>query len=223
MIRMVVFDMAGTTIDENNVVYKTLQKAINENGFNISLDQVLEEGAGKEKSQAIKSILKEYAEIEDNKRTGEIYQHFIILLNEAYRYLDVKAQPNAVELFKILKRRNILVILNTGYNSETAYSLLEKLGWIKGVEFDGLITASDVNNNRPDPDMILLAMKRFGIQDATEVIKLGDSIIDIEEGRNAGCALSIGITSGAHSFKQLESAKPDFIIDDLLELVPLIR
>ena len=222
MIRMVVFDMAGTTIDEDNVVYKTLQKAINENGFDVSLDQVLEAGAGKEKSQAIKSILKEYLQQEDNKLSDDIYQHFIVLLNEAYRYLDVKPQPNAVELFKILKYKKVLVVLNTGYNSETAYSLLEKLGWVKGKEFDGLITASDVNNNRPDPDMILLAMKRFGIQDASEVVKLGDSIIDIEEGRNAGCALSIGITTGAHSFQQLQSADPDFIINDLLELVPLV-
>jgi phosphonatase-like hydrolase len=223
MVRMVVFDMAGTTVDEDNVVYKTLQKAINENGLVVSLDQVLEAGAGKEKSQAIKSILKEYLQKEDDKLSDEIYQHFIILLNEAYRYLDVKPQPNAVELFKILRKKNILVVLNTGYNSETAYSLLEKLGWAKGMEFDGLITASDVINNRPEPDMILLAMKRFGIQDAGEVVKLGDSIIDIEEGRNAGCALSIGITTGAHSFEQLQSANPDFIINDLLELVPLIN
>jgi phosphonatase-like hydrolase len=220
---MVVFDMAGTTVDENNVVYKTLQKAINENGFNVSLDQVLTAGAGKEKSQAIKSILKEYGQIDDNKLADEIYQHFIILLNEAYRYLDVIPQPNAVELFQILKQKNVLVILNTGYNSETAYSLLDKLGWSKGVEFDGLVTANDVKNNRPDPDMILLAMEKFGIQDASEVIKVGDSIIDIEEGRNAACALNIGITTGAHSFQQLQTAKPDFIISNLLELVPILK
>ena len=36
MIRMVVFDMAGTTVDENNVVYKTLQKTINAAGYNFS-------------------------------------------------------------------------------------------------------------------------------------------------------------------------------------------
>ncbi|MBC7424794.1 MAG: HAD family hydrolase, partial [Ferruginibacter sp.] len=57
MIKMVVFDMAGTTVNEDNVVYKTLRKAINEAGFNFTLGQVLEQGAGKEKLQAIKSIL----------------------------------------------------------------------------------------------------------------------------------------------------------------------
>jgi phosphonatase-like hydrolase len=219
---MVVFDMAGTTVNEDNVVYKTLQRSMNENGFDFSLDQVLEEGAGREKLQAIKNILKQHAQIEDNKLADEIYQHFIILLNEAYKYLQIRPQPNVIELFQILKQKKVLVVLNTGYNAETAYGLIEKLGWEKGIEFDGLVTASDVKNNRPDPDMILYAMKKFGIQDAKEVVKVGDSIIDIEEGKNAGCALTVGITTGAHTFQQLQTADPDYIINDLIELVPIL-
>ncbi|MEJ0080320.1 MAG: hypothetical protein WDM78_05025 [Puia sp.] len=42
-------------IDEDNVVYKTLQRAIADHGFHFSLEEVLAEGAGKEKQQAIKS------------------------------------------------------------------------------------------------------------------------------------------------------------------------
>ncbi|MBS1527010.1 MAG: HAD family hydrolase, partial [Bacteroidetes bacterium] len=57
-IKMVVFDMAGTTVDENNVVYKTVQQAINQAGFNVTLDEVLAQGAGKEKLQAIKDVLR---------------------------------------------------------------------------------------------------------------------------------------------------------------------
>ena len=57
MIKMVVFDMAGTTVDEDNVVYKTLQRAIADHGYPFTFDEVLAEGAGKEKLQAIKSIL----------------------------------------------------------------------------------------------------------------------------------------------------------------------
>lgn len=37
--------MAGTTVDEDNVVYKTLQKAINETGLKLAQQQVLAEGA----------------------------------------------------------------------------------------------------------------------------------------------------------------------------------
>jgi phosphonatase-like hydrolase len=223
MIKMIVFDMAGTTVNENMVVYKTLQKAINEAGFNFTLEQVLTEGAGKEKADAIRSILQVYAQKQDDSLTDSIYQHFIAQLETAYDTQDILPQDNAEDLFRALKERNIVVVLNTGYNEKTAKQLIAKLGWKKGVEFDGLVTATDVPHNRPYPDMIRLAMKEFGISDAREVAKVGDSVIDIEEGVNAGCSLNIGITTGAHTRQQLQSVKPDYIIDNLLELLPLLR
>lgn len=220
---MVVFDMAGTTVNENNVVYKTLKKAINEKGFDVSLDQVLAEGAGKEKLQAIKSILAAYAAKSDEALSQEIYDRFIGLLEDAYNTSEILPGDNAEELFKALHDRNILVVLDTGYNSQTAESLLTKLGWTQGKEYDYLVTASDVQNNRPQPDMILRAMKKFQITDAGEVAKVGDSAIDIEEGRNAGCKLNIGITTGAHTREQLKTANPEGIIDNLIDLLPLLE
>ena len=223
MIKMVVFDMAGTTVNEDNVVYKTLQKAINEAGFHFSLEQVLTEGAGKEKLQAIKSILKAYAQNEDYELAEKIYETFINYLSTAYQALEILPQPNALELFHALKERNILVVLNTGYNLATASSLIEKLGWKQGIDFDSVVTATEVSNNRPDPDMIYLAMQRFGITDGLEVVKVGDSIIDIEEGINAGCSITVGVTTGAHTREQLQSANPNYIIDNLIELLPLLN
>ncbi len=223
MIRMVVFDMAGTTVNEDNVVYKTLRQAINEKGFDFSLDQVMAEGAGKEKRQAIKSVLQVYAGKQDNELSENIYQRFIGLLAVAYDAIEILPQPNAVTLFQALKQQNILVVLNTGYNTATAVSLLNKLGWKKGETYDNLVTATDVEKNRPHADMIWLAMKQAGISNPAEVVKVGDSIIDIEEGKNAGCSISIGITTGAHSFEQLQSAQPDYIIHDLMELLPLLH
>jgi phosphonatase-like hydrolase len=222
MIKMVVFDMAGTILNENNVVYKTLRKAINEAGYHFTLDEVLAEGAGKEKLQAIKSILDVYAQKHDDKLAGEIYDRFIVYLKEAYQTLEILPQDNAEDLLRQLKKKEILVVLNTGYNTETAQSLIDKLGWEEGVQYDSLVTATDVAHNRPDPDMIWLAMERFGITNASEVAKVGDSIIDIEEGKNAGCSLNIGITTGAHTFEQLQSARPDHIIHNLLELLPVL-
>ena len=222
MIRMVVLDMAGTTVNENNLVYKTLQKAINEAGFDFTLEQVLEAGAGREKLEAIENILHVYKGMDDRELAKKIYQVFAAELRTAYKEVAVMPQQNAEKLFVELGKRNIRVILNTGYNLETAQLLLGKLGWVKGRDFDDLITASEVSRGRPKPDMIWLAMSRFEISDAGEVVKVGDSIIDIEEGRNAGCGLSIGITTGAHSLQQLETAKPDYIIHDLIDLLTLI-
>lgn len=219
---MVVFDMAGTTVNEDNIVYKTLRTAINHAGFNFSLDQVLAQGAGKEKRQAIRSVLSTYAGVNNEVLTAKIYDEFIVSLTNAYANEEILPQPNALALFSALKDRNILVVLNTGYDRSTASSILEKLGWKEGIEFDALVTASDVSANRPYPDMIEFAMKRFDILDSTSVVKIGDSTIDIEEGQNAGCGLSIGITTGAHTAAQLQAAKPDQIINNLIDLLPLI-
>ena len=100
MIRMVVFDMAGTTVNENNVVYKIVQKAINEKGFNVSLEQVLAEGAGKEKLQAIKSVLSVYLNKNDDALANDIYQRFVVLLEDAYSTSDILPNGNAEKLFE---------------------------------------------------------------------------------------------------------------------------
>ena len=211
--------MAGTTVNENMLVYKTLQGAIEEAGFTVTLEQVLAEGAGMEKLDALRAILKKYTTNKNEDLVRETYHRFVDRLGKAYAEHEIFPQDNALALFEALRQKKIRVVLNTGYNRQTAQSLIEKLGWKQGETFDDLITATDVRQSRPHPDMILLAMQRAGITDAREVAKIGDSVIDIEEGVNAGASLNIGITTGAHTREQLESAKPSYIIDNLIDLL----
>ena len=221
-IKMVVFDMAGTTVDEDNVVYKTLQEAIVKHSIAVTLDEVLSYGAGKEKLQAIMDILDQTNHPASPERVKEIYNYFINQLSVNYKTLEIKALPNVERVFKELIERNIKVVLNTGYNRETAESLIDKLGWKSSVDFDLLVTASDVKQNRPQPDMILFAMEELNISDPSSVIKIGDSAIDILEGKNAGCCLNIGITTGAQTREQLLEANPDFIINNIYSIIEII-
>lgn len=221
-IAMVVFDMAGTTVDEGNVVYRTLHKAIEKICPSVSFEDVLKLGAGKEKLQAIRETLSG-SNISLNEATiQEIFNDFLGLLDIAYANLIVVPTNNTERLFNELRTKDIKVVLNTGYNTVTAITLLNKLNWVKAVQYDLLVTSSDVTNNRPMPDMILYAMDKLNITDATTVIKVGDSTIDIEEGRNAGCKYNIGVTTGAHTKAQLESANPDYIFDNIYDLVSVL-
>jgi phosphonatase-like hydrolase len=223
-IKMVVLDMAGTTVNENNIVYKTLRNAINTVGrYELTLTEVLAHAAGKEKLQAIKTVLKNSLDVDDDELAQRMFTLFLQDLEHAYEVEEIYPNANGEELFAILKERGILRVLNTGYDRKTAESLLEKLNWKVGKDVDALITASDVPRNRPYPDMIHLAMQKFEITDPGFVVKIGDSIIDIQEGQQAGCALSIGITTGAHDAAQLRSANPDYVIDDLLEIVEILE
>lgn len=223
MIRMVVFDMAGTTVDENNVVYKTIRKAINDAGIEASLDEVLQHGAGKEKLQAIRDILLNVCGINDEDKTVAIHSVFRSLLEKAYEDLDVKPVEGAEDVFRHLRSHGVFCVLNTGYDAKTANVLLKKLNWDKADMVDGVITASDVPRSRPFPDMIEAAMRLTGVLDPIEVIKIGDSTVDIEEGQKAGCGLNVGITGGAQTRERLELQGPDYVIDKLSELIHIVE
>lgn len=224
-ISLVVFDMAGTTVNEDNVVYKTLRDAVNSLGHDFSLETVLLVGGGKEKFQAVKDIMapvyEDKSKLEADAKVA--FQYFLDHLKIAYDKLHLTAYPGTEELFNFLRNEGVKVVLNTGYNRKTATSLVAKLDWEEGKDFDLLVTASDVSNSRPAPDMITLAMEKLGINDATQVAKVGDSIIDIEEGKAAGCGLTLGITTGAQTKEQLETANPDLIIDALLDMKEKVK
>jgi phosphonatase-like hydrolase len=222
-IKMVVFDLAGTTVDEGNVVYRTLHKAIEKRCPEISFEDVLLWGAGKEKQQAIKETLVGTNNELSEENTQEIFQDFLQLLEKAYEHLMVIPTSNTERLFTELRALGILVVLNTGYNQQTANSLINKLNWKQGTHYDLLVTASDVKNNRPNPDMILFAMRKLNIQEPDKIIKVGDSTIDIEEGKNAGCKYNIGVTTGAHTKQQLKTANPDYIFDNIYDLMLVIQ
>nr|WP_315155368.1 phosphonatase-like hydrolase [uncultured Flavobacterium sp.] len=218
-IQLVVFDMAGTTVDEGNAVYKTVQKVINDEGYDVSLNNVLKYGAGKEKYQAIFDVLKECTHSDTVELTAQrAFSKFKPALEKAYADLEIKTFEGTEILFKDLRDKNIKVVLNTGYDFITANNLLIKLGWSVGVTIDALVTSDDVENGRPGGDMILKAMELTGIKDPQKVLKVGDSAIDIEEGKSADCGMTAGVLTGAQTREQIQNANPTLILNNLLEL-----
>ena len=218
-IELAVFDMAGTTVNENNVVYKTVQKSLKDAGYDVSLEMVLEHGAGKEKRNAIAHIIDLISLNQvDSELIDEIFKKFREDLKLAYDNMDVTSYEGVEELFKHLRSKGIKVVLNTGYDQKTAQKLLQKLEWQIGEHVDDVITADDVKVGRPSAEMIQLAMKKFAIADASKVLKAGDSVIDIEEGKNANCGLTVGVLTGAQTREQLQMAEPSLILDNLSAL-----
>lgn len=222
MIKLVVFDMAGTTVDEDNVVYKTVRAAINAAGYEFTQEVVQTLGAGKEKSQAIRDVLASDGGEHSENEIETIFADFKQRLAQAYESLNVREQPGAAAVFNELKQRGVAVVFNTGYDLPTAQRLIDKIGWRVGGEIDGLVTASDVVNGRPAPDMIFKAMELTGVPTSENVAKVGDSQIDIEEGKNAKCGATFGVTTGAQSRELLEEANPTAVVDRLAELLELL-
>jgi len=220
---MIIFDMAGTTIDEKNLVYKCIQQALEINKFNTNLDTVLKYCAGKEKLDAIRSVITAiHPETVSYDLIFSVFDTFKQLLNEAYETNSISLYSSAVTLIEYLRNENIKIVFNTGYDNSIAKKILCKVDFLPGEQIDLLVTADMVPHPRPAPDMINYALSMFGIS-AKECIKIGDSVIDIEEGKNAKVRCSIGITTGAHTREMLLKADPFIVLDDLLELIPIIQ
>jgi len=223
MIKLFVFDMAGTSVDEDNLVYKTIQKAIERGGHPVSLETVLDYAAGKEKLKAITDVLTHLNGKADPIEAKIIFEDFKASLVMAYDNEPIKPIKDVEEVFELLRSKGITVALNTGYDINTAQKLMGKLNWTIPETVDILVTASDVEKGRPFPDMIVKAMEDAGISDPGQVAKIGDSAIDIEEGHNAGCGLVLGITTGAQTAEQLDRANPHHILNGTKEIMDLLE
>jgi len=63
--------------------------------------------------------------------------------------------------------------------------------------------------------MIQKAMAQFGITDPKRVVKVGDTPVDLEEGRMAGCLFSLAVTNGSHTEAELAPLDNDGLLPSL--------
>lgn len=221
-IKLAVFDMAGTTIADDNAVATAFTSAFGKNGIKIS-DEDVRPLMGYRKTLAIEMVLKKYQVSYDENLINRIHDQFIREMVDYYANSpEVRAFPDSESVFRELKQRNIRIALNTGFPKVIADTIMGRLGWKSRDLVDDYIASDEVEKGRPEPYMIRELMLRSGITDPKEVIKIGDTETDIREGKNAGCALSLAVTTGAFTREELEPYAPDHILNKLTELIPLI-
>jgi phosphoglycolate phosphatase-like HAD superfamily hydrolase len=112
---------------------------------------------------------------------------------------DLRALPYAEEMFRLLHQNNIRVALNTDFTKAITEAITGRLGWDKNGLVDCVISSDEVPQGRPLSlyDRIDHGKgKRFGCKN---VVKVGDTEVDIAEGRNAGCGSVISVTTGSYS------------------------
>lgn len=212
--------MAGTTVEEGGHVYRILGESVSSMGYIVDQKQ-LSQVAGMSKYEAIKLLLPR--EVTNTDRlVNETYQIFLQKLNHIYRNdPSIREKPGVSHLFTQLRKLGLLIALNTGYSREQADILIEKFYWKNLINFS--ITSDEVEQGRPHPGMIYELMKRSGIKNSKAVIKVGDTINDILEGKRAQCGLVVGVTGGPHDAQTLWNAGADLVLDktcDLMDHLP---
>jgi phosphonatase-like hydrolase len=225
-VQLVVFDIAGTTVRDNGSVAEAFLSAFRDFGFTMPVEEI-KKVMGFRKMDAIVLLLEKFApeKKDDDILIDRIHTRFIDTMIEFYRNDDTLAPfPNAESVFSALKARGIKIALNTGFTRSITDTILHRLRWDeRSPLIDRVICSDEVAHGRPHPDMIKALMEEFNIVSPDGVLKVGDTEVDVEEGRNAACGTVVSVTTGAYTRHQLSSYGPDFIIDDLEELLPIIE
>lgn len=224
-IKLVVFDMAGTTVKDENKVTQTFKSALHQYGYDVP-DHIINPLMGYKKIVAITKMLHLY-EADASKITSvlidQIHETFVRLMIEYYQQVDfLEALPNAASTLLALKKAGIQVGINTGFSRDIAEVIIKRLEWREKDIFDYLVCSDEVAEGRPNPGMINRLRQLAGIAEADEVAKVGDTEVDIREGQNAGCKYVIAVTTGAFTRAELEPYHPTHIIDNIADVLGIV-
>jgi phosphonatase-like hydrolase len=209
---LVIFDMAGTTVEDRGQVAEAFAGALSANGISLSADEITRV-RGASKRQAIRALLPPW----EAHRTEGIYEQFRHELASRYASDGVQSVPGALETFQHIRARGGKVALTTGFDRDLATLLLSTIGWTRNT-VDALVCGDDVVNGRPAPDLILLAMKMTSVFDPDRVANVGDTTLDLESAARAGVRWNIGVLSGAHRREALQQAPHTRIIQSVADL-----
>jgi phosphonoacetaldehyde hydrolase len=200
-IRLVIFDWAGTTVDFGCFApVDAFVCAFAHHGVAVTAAEV-RMYMGLHKKDHLRSMLRQ-PEVSQRwqQATGHnwtekdldaLYQTLIPIQAEAVA-AHAQVVPGLMECVVTLLRRGIQIGSTTGYfraAAEPIYEAARRQGFVP----DCALCADDVPVGRPAPWMIFRIMERVSVYPPCSVVKVGDTVPDIEEGRNAG-AWSVGVT-----------------------------
>ncbi|MEZ6046346.1 MAG: phosphonoacetaldehyde hydrolase [Planctomycetaceae bacterium] len=200
-IELVVFDWAGTTVDFGCFApVSAFMAAFADRGVELTPAEV-RGPMGLHKRDHIRTLLKDEsiaarwldktgspwteADVED------LYERFTpFQVVEAGKHTDLI--PGLLETQSWLKSNGIKIGSTTGYPRSVMEPVIAAAAR-QGYQPDHLICADEVPAARPAPWMIFGNMEQLGVYPPAHVLKVGDTVPDIEEGLNAG-TWSVGLS-----------------------------
>ncbi|QBO36633.1 phosphonoacetaldehyde hydrolase [Periweissella cryptocerci] len=198
-INAVIFDWAGTTVDfGSEAPILAFKGAFNK--FDIPVTEAeIRQDMGMAKREHIEKILAlvdarvtlDHATL---PATDVLYAEFEKELNRILGG-DTVMLPGVVNAVSKLREHDIKIGSTTGYTS-AMLDIVAKRTALLGYLPDVLVTPDKVGVGRPAPVMINYNLQQFGLTNRDGVIKIGDTVVDIQEAQNAG-VIPVGVIDGS--------------------------
>lgn len=218
-LELVVFDMAGTTVEDGGQVPAAFGAALHECGVALGAED-LANVRGASKREAIAELVTRHAAPAWQGRAGEVYASFVNHLEREFGR-GVKPIAGAQTTFDFLRDQGIKIALTTGFDRDVAGMLLDALRW-RG-RADAFVCGDDVARGRPAPYLVYHAMLASGVDCVHRVATVGDTTLDLQAGYNAGVKLNVGVLSGAHARATLAAQPHTHLVASVADLPALLR
>lgn len=180
MIRAVIFDMDGTLIDTEKYYRIFWPKALAEFGYHMTDEQAL----------SMRSLGRPFAPAQLKKWFGEDLDYYAVrqrrkdMMEECLDREGIRRKPGALELVQRLRADGITTAIATATDPERTAKYL-KLTGMEGY-FDRLISATQVKEGKPSPDIYLFACEQLGLA-PEDCLAVEDSPNGVLSAYRAGC------------------------------------
>ncbi|NMM98753.1 phosphonoacetaldehyde hydrolase [Bifidobacterium olomucense] len=201
----VIFDWAGTTVDYGCFApVRAFQEAFKEFGIEPTMAET-RKPMGMLKHDHINTMLHmnriarawedEHGAAPTDADVDAVYSHFEPkLLSILDGFADPK--PGVVDAVAALRAAGIKIGSTTGYTDKMMEIVVPKAAE-NGYAPDCWISPDGTNGfGRPYPYMVFKNLEKLGVTDVRRAAKVGDTLSDIREGKNAG-VFTIGVTEGS--------------------------
>ncbi len=153
--------------------------------------------------------------IEFGLKKDEAHESTHRIFGEVDSIVDLKKIANPLGdirgLFENALEHNIKIAVATSDLAVRCEKILEAFDVLDQVH--AISGADSITNDKPAPDMVHYVCERLEIKPEHTAV-VGDSTLDMEMAKNAGCGLSIAVLSGKDSADLLESFA-DFIVQSI--------
>jgi phosphonoacetaldehyde hydrolase len=193
-IRLVVLDWAGTTVDHGSVApVVAFQRAFARHGVEITAAEA-RGPMGLHKEDHLRALLRmdaiarrwqqAHGRAWSEEDVAGLYRTFSAAQMEALEAHN-RLVPGLLQMVAALRRAGLRIGATTGYfraAAERVYAAAAAQGYFP----DATSCAEDVPGGRPAPWMIFRVMEALAVYPPSAVVKVGDTVPDVQEGLAAG-------------------------------------
>lgn len=206
--KAVLLDIDGTLVDTNFLHVDAWLRACADVGHPVDAWRV-HRAIGMDSSKLLGTLLGDDAERLGDEVKERHAVHYAADRDRMRRF------DGAQELLRELADRGLQVVLATSAPQQEFDMIIEALD--PGDTVAEVTTAEDVENAKPAPDVIAVALEKAGVT-ADEAVMIGDAAWDAESSVNAGVRC-IGVLSGGYGAAELRDAGAVAVYDDVAALL----